>query len=124
MKGSLRGRFAKHLAQNKSSKGGGDRDRSSSSPLPKRKSALYGSDSEMSSDEADEEGEVPPYTGVGSDDDEGGAKEDNGGGDAEPSGTLLDGDFLEWTGGRPLPMTDRAKAAFQMSITNVCDRLT
>ena len=34
--------------------------------------------------------------------------------------TLLDGDFLEFTGGRPLPLNDRAKAVFHMSILNVC----
>lgn len=34
-------------------------------------------------------------------------------------GTLLDGDFLQYTLGRPLPMTDRAKAVFHMSILNV-----
>lgn len=33
--------------------------------------------------------------------------------------TLLDGDFLEYTAGRPMPLTDRAKALFQMSILNV-----
>jgi Phosphatidylinositol-4-phosphate 5-Kinase len=32
--------------------------------------------------------------------------------------TLLDGDFLEYTSGRPMPLTDRAKAVFQMSILN------
>ena len=31
---------------------------------------------------------------------------------------LLDGDFLEFTSGRPLPLTDRAKAVFHMSILN------
>lgn len=36
---------------------------------------------------------------------------------AGPS-TLLDGDFLEFTLGRPMPLTDRAKAVFQMSILN------
>jgi hypothetical protein len=30
--------------------------------------------------------------------------------------TLLDGDFLDFTSGRPMPLTDRAKAVFQMSI--------
>ena len=35
------------------------------------------------------------------------------------SGTLLDGDFLEFTSGRPMPMNDRAKAVFHMSILNV-----
>lgn len=38
----------------------------------------------------------------------------------EPSpSTLLDGDFLEFTLGRPMPMTDRAKHIFGMSILNV-----
>lgn len=32
--------------------------------------------------------------------------------------TLLDGDFLEFTNGRPLPLSDRAKAVFHMSILN------
>ncbi len=36
-----------------------------------------------------------------------------------PSTTLLDGDFLDFTLGRPMPLTDRAKAVFQMSILNV-----
>jgi len=31
---------------------------------------------------------------------------------------LLDGDFLACTSGRPMPLTDRAKALFQMSILN------
>ena len=35
------------------------------------------------------------------------------------SGTLLDGDFLEFTAGRPMPMHDRAKAVVHMSILNV-----
>jgi len=35
------------------------------------------------------------------------------------SGTLLDGDFQEFTLGRPMPMNDRAKALFHMSILNV-----
>jgi len=38
----------------------------------------------------------------------------------EPSpSTLLDGDFLEFTLGRPMPMIDRAKKIFGMSIFNV-----
>jgi len=32
--------------------------------------------------------------------------------------TLLDGDFLEFTAGKPLPLSDRAKAVFHMSILN------
>ena len=38
------------------------------------------------------------------------------------SATLLDGDFLEFTNGRPLPLTDRAKAVFHMSVLNVSER--
>jgi hypothetical protein len=37
--------------------------------------------------------------------------------------TLLDGDFLAFTEGRPMPLTDRAKAIFQMSILNVSSSL-
>lgn len=33
--------------------------------------------------------------------------------------TFLDGDFLEFTSGHPLPLNDRAKAVFHMSILNV-----
>jgi 1-phosphatidylinositol-3-phosphate 5-kinase len=32
--------------------------------------------------------------------------------------TLLDGDFLEYTGGAPMPLNDRANAVFHMSILN------
>jgi len=38
---------------------------------------------------------------------------------AEQEKVGLDGDFLEYTGGAPLPMSDRAKALFHMSILNV-----
>jgi 1-phosphatidylinositol-3-phosphate 5-kinase len=33
-------------------------------------------------------------------------------------GTQLDGDFLEFTQGRPMPLNDRAKSLFHMSIQN------
>ena len=39
--------------------------------------------------------------------------------DEKGPATLLDGDFLGYTLGRPMPLTDRAKALFQMSILNV-----
>jgi hypothetical protein len=42
---------------------------------------------------------------------------------AGTAATLLDGDFLEFTAGRPMPLTDRAKALFQMSILNVSELL-
>merc|ERR1740124_1841123 len=38
--------------------------------------------------------------------------------DADFDSTMLDGDFLEFTGGRPLPLNDRAKATLHMSILN------
>jgi len=41
-----------------------------------------------------------------------------GGADKKGPRTLLDGDFLEETFGRPMPMHDRAKAVFHMSILN------
>ena len=37
--------------------------------------------------------------------------------------TLLDGDFLDFTKGRPMPLTDRAKSLFEMAILNVCVHL-
>jgi 1-phosphatidylinositol-3-phosphate 5-kinase len=42
-----------------------------------------------------------------------GGEEDN-----DPIATLLDGDFLEFTSGRPLPLTEQAKNVFHMSIWN------
>lgn len=104
LKGSLRGRFAKNLRQNKEKSD--SRARSSPAPIPKK----YASDSDASSDEdADYPASYP-----GSDDEEVATK----GEDSNPSSTLLDGDFLEFTSGRPLPLTDRAKASFHMSILN------
>ena len=104
LKGSLRGRFAKNLRQSKDKTD----NRSNISPLNKKKN--HGSDSDASSgDEADLQ-----MSHHGSDEDEG-AKEE----ESNPSSTLLDGDFLDFTSGRPLPLTDRAKAAFHMSILNV-----
>jgi hypothetical protein len=53
---------------------------------------------------------------VGSEKDEGYTGSNSKG---QTTGTLLDGDFLEFTVGRPMPMNDRAKAVFHMSILNV-----
>jgi Phosphatidylinositol-4-phosphate 5-Kinase. len=106
LKGSLRGRFAKNLRQNQEKSD----NRSNISPSPVPKKRMNGSDSDISSDD---EADFPPSR-HGSDDEEGGKDEES-----SPSSTLLDGDFLEFTSGRPLPLTDRAKAAFHMSILNV-----
>jgi len=60
---------------------------------------------------SDEEGDIlPSYRD--SDDEEGitystGQDESN---TDESKKTFLDGDFLEFTGGRPLPLTDKARA--------------
>jgi 1-phosphatidylinositol-3-phosphate 5-kinase len=53
--------------------------------------------------------------------DDGDEPQQGGGGNSSKNkgpGTLLDGDFLEFTAGRPMPMHDRAKAVFHMSILN------
>mmetsp|Transcript_9237 Transcript_9237/g.17384 ORF Transcript_9237/g.17384 Transcript_9237/m.17384 type:complete len:2047 (+) Transcript_9237:105-6245(+) len=105
LKGSLRGRFAKNLRQNQEKMD----NRSNISPSPVPKKRFNGSDSDISSDE---DGDFPPSR-HGSDDEE--LLKDE---ESNPSSTLLDGDFLEFTSGRPLPLTDRAKAAFHMSILN------
>jgi 1-phosphatidylinositol-3-phosphate 5-kinase len=54
----------------------------------------------------------------GESDDPGYDREDGAGSSKKGPGTLLDGDFLEFTAGRPMPMHDRAKAVFHMSILN------
>jgi 1-phosphatidylinositol-3-phosphate 5-kinase len=103
LKGSLRGRFAKNLSSNRDKT-----DATSPSPTPKARYSNYGSDSELSSDE---EGEASNSASE--------EESNNMCGESQPSAsTLLDGDFIEFTGGRPLPLTDKAKAAFHMSILN------
>lgn len=97
LKGSLKGRFAR-LLQSVSAK-----DSALESETRRRgsRSTETASDSEFSGDEyisSDNEDESPVVT---------------------VSATLLDGDFLEFTSGRPLPLTDRAKAVFHMSVLNV-----
>ena len=110
LKGSLRGRYAKHLSKKKEKS---DRSNLSPSPTPKKRNTLYGSDNELSSDEDGDNS--PPYTGSDEED-----EQPNG--ESKPSAsTLLDGDFLEFTAGRPLALTDRANATFHMSIFNVRD---
>jgi hypothetical protein len=113
LKGSLRGRFAKNLSQNVEKN-------KRSVQRPKKRSVTFGSDSDMSSDE---EGEL--FTSYHDSQDEEGVtyatgQDEPSSGESKPAvSTFLDGDFLEFTGGRPLPLTDRAKAAFHMSILNV-----
>lgn len=125
LKGSLRGRFT---AQHQGTASGGGKDEAAPPPMdtpssystgttvsPTRRKRIDGRDEAVNVelDETDSRGgkdtrnydtKTPPQ--------ELGLK------------TLLDGDFLEFTQGRPMPMSDRAKAVFQMSILNVRARLS
>lgn len=109
LKGSLRGRFA---AQVKSSKEDGKRD-TPTNGLDKlsgyeRKSTDRWQDDSMS------RSSVNSLVEESTDNFK---RRSQGAAESGPS-TLLDGDFLEFTLGRPMPLTDRAKAVFQMSILN------
>jgi 1-phosphatidylinositol-3-phosphate 5-kinase len=95
LKGSLRGRFAAHKEE-------------SSSETPSRSKKR--NNANRRSDDRNHNGNV-----FGGEMHESKTQFDCGAGSA----TLLDGDFLEFTMGRPMPLTDRAKAVFQMSILNV-----
>jgi hypothetical protein len=114
LKGSLRGRFTR--------KGNLDDEKKSrikSSQYRRAKSDNSDSDSYYSGDEDDDDTLSTSSGGVEKDgkvsiDAEKGEKTDKG----TSIPTLLDGDFLEFTSGRPLPLTDRAKAVFHMSILN------
>lgn len=97
-----------------------EKRKTQSSQRTKKRSVTFGSDSEASSDE---EGD-PPSSYRDSDEEEGvtyaTGQDEASNRDTKPSiSTFLDGDFLEFTGGRPLPLTDRAKATFHFSILNV-----
>lgn len=106
LKGSLRGRFA---AQVQSSK---DESRSGS-PVPEAGgSANYS----RSSSDADQGGRGDSKVSSGSELDADDNQSRNS--KATIGGTQLDGDFLEFTQGRPMPLSDRAKALFHMSIQN------
>ncbi len=122
LKGKVRGRFAKQSNQSD------DKSNKKSKKKGKKKTVASGSDSEFSSDDDVETG----VTYRDSDDEEGvaysvGQDEPSSNGTGTPPeikpsmSTLLDGDFLEFTGGRPLPLTDRAKTAFHFSVMNVSE---
>ena len=111
MKGKVRGRYAKQNLNYTSEK--------SKSQLS-QKNRSSGSDSEASSDEED-----APTSFRDSVDDEGlfyaKGQDEVPDSESKPTvSTFLDGDFLEFTRGRPLPLTDKAKATFHFSILNVC----
>ena len=100
LKGSLRGRFTRQ--------GTAETEKKAS-----KKSKRYGrttsdSDSFSSGDEEDDD-TISDSSGGGTDKDENNADK-RGKSTDKFIPTLLDGDFLEFTSGRPLPLTDRAKA--------------
>ena len=103
MKGSLRGRFTARV-ENAKEEGQFDApnpERWSENPLNRPTSGAQPSDNNSIVDgESVDESQKQKESQSG------------------PS-VLLDGDFLEFTSGRPMPLTDRAKAVFQMSILNV-----
>jgi len=120
LKGSLRGRFTRQLEKERNSnakstraKSPHDRSVSVSSSESDSDSSDDGCEDDSSSSLVSRDNKVqldtrsqkaPPVC----DDDE----------KISSVPTLLDGDFLEFTAGRPLPLTDRAKAVFSMSILN------
>jgi hypothetical protein len=106
LKGSLRGRFAAQIQQSAKDDGHLETPTHGSEAAHAQKKR----DSEQGS--ADGEGD----SDIGSEKDESNAGY---GSKGQASSTLLDGDFLEFTAGRPMPMNDRAKAVFHMSILNV-----
>ena len=112
LKGSLRGRFTRQGNVEKEKKSGKKSKRYRRS----QSDGTYDSDSYSSGDDDDDT--VSTSSGGMERDDKvptnSSEKGDKGKSATVP--TLLDGDFLEFTSGRPLPLTDRAKAVFHMSI--------
>jgi len=133
LKGSLRGRFAKNLKTNypdNSDNGANESSCDEAEETRRKKKAQKqnnrsnnfdldaasdvsshnsSEDEDLSQSESKDSRKMTPNGNDGSNNSE-----------VEPSlTTLLDGDFLEYTMGRPLPLSDKAKALFHMSILNV-----
>jgi hypothetical protein len=100
LKGSLRGRFAAQILSNKD-------DSQPDTPTHNKRNSDKWTDDPSNRNQTEN-----------STDEENGENQSQQGSESGPV-TLLDGDFLEFTMGRPMPLTDRAKAVFQMSILNV-----
>lgn len=112
LKGSLRGRFTRQGSVENEKKSG-----KRSTKYRRSTSNASDSDSYSSGDEDDDDSISNSSGGIDRDgkvsnNSEKGEKTDK----SASIPTLLDGDFLEFTSGRPLPLTDRAKAVFHMSI--------
>ena len=103
LKGSLRGRFARNMLTNRD---GNQSETIHSESLHSRRRSSVDSDDDSVEDTSSSDGIKDESSGV------------NSGLEGSQSTTLLDGDFLEYTNGRPLPLSDRAKAVFHMSVLN------
>jgi hypothetical protein len=105
LKGSLRGRFAAHMRSS---------TKDEATDTPSHASEASSSQKGRNFSGSDRSGRGVDRSGAND------GKEKDGSSVPESGpATLLDGDFLEFTLGRPMPMTDSAKAVFQMSILNV-----
>jgi hypothetical protein len=117
LKGSLRGRFAAQIQGSSASRDDGNGSASAQSPPDTPSNSTLDVPSRPLSRKNNSEWADEP---LGREADE---SHDERGSDDPPQElgirTLLDGDFLAFTEGRPMPLTDRAKAIFQMSILNV-----
>lgn len=131
LKGSLRGRFTRQGNLDKDKENGENRDhrrhKGSKSLARHRSRDSYSSDDDSASHSSDESESNHSDSRSGSASDDESVKQNIAPKAATdcvksckeaPIPTLLDGDFLEFTNGRPLPLTDRAKAVFHMSILN------
>lgn len=102
LKGSLRGRFARHMQANRD---GTQSETVHSESLHSRRRSSVDSDDDSVEETFSSDGIKDEISGLNA-------------GLEGLSTTLLDGDFLEFTNGRPLPLSDRAKAVFHMSVLN------
>jgi len=134
LKGSTRNRYVEHKGagedvvagtpRNSTARAGGAQERFSEggTPLGATKSVKFWDDSDKSLNDVDQakdfhsnnEGREREAEKLGDDKKSG----EEGGGEDVGGTVLLDENFLEFTKGRPLPLTDRARALFHMSILN------
>jgi hypothetical protein len=105
LKGSLRGRFASQVQSANDGTQPETPAHSEASSRSRKRGSEHGSDAGFPKLDGDSE--------------DGNDVNDGSGESGQVTGTLLDGDFLDFTAGRPMPMDDRAKAVFHMSILNV-----
>eukprot|EP00586_Coscinodiscus_wailesii_P009101 CAMPEP_0172521040 /NCGR_PEP_ID=MMETSP1066-20121228/292349_1 /TAXON_ID=671091 /ORGANISM="Coscinodiscus wailesii, Strain CCMP2513" /LENGTH=247 /DNA_ID=CAMNT_0013303889 /DNA_START=658 /DNA_END=1401 /DNA_ORIENTATION=- len=137
LKGSLRGRFARQYDNHDKDKSSSDNIDSSSDASHYTKQKLPRPSSSKSLPKQTSDGSFPDSEDGSTseeDDDDNNNNNTSDDDDVLPSSevkdkkreskseskstTLLDGDFLEFTAGRPLPLNDRAKTVFHMSILN------